>query len=139
MREKRCWRGSRCQCHPAPWPGAGRKHSAPASAGASRDRPSVAETSPTSPLKVEEALPTPKDQMPPCPTRRRVAGGEHGVWLTEPVWRIRARRSVPMGGGTLRSCWLLLLGLAWIRAGVTMDVQRVDETPDDTEGTGGLT
>lgn len=49
---------------------------------------------------------------------------------------MRARRSVPMGGGTLRSCWLELLGFAWIRAGVTVDVQRGDDAPEDTEGTG---
>lgn len=58
------------------------------------------------------------------------------VWLTEPVCRIRANRSVPMGGGTLRSCWLELLGFACIRAGVTVDVQRGDDAPEDTEGTG---
>lgn len=58
------------------------------------------------------------------------------AWLTEPVCLIRARRSVPMGGGTLRSCRLELLGLAWISAGVTVDVHKGEDAPDDTEGTG---
>lgn len=49
---------------------------------------------------------------------------------------MRARRSVPMGGGTLRSCWLELLDLPWIRAGVMVDVHREDEAPGDTEGAG---
>lgn len=49
---------------------------------------------------------------------------------------MRARRSVPMGGGTLRSCWLEILGLACTSGATVVDAESGEEVPEEAEGAG---
>ena len=55
--------------------------------------------------------------------------------LTEPVCLILASRSVPMGGGTFRSCCEELPGLGW-GGGATAEVERVEDDTVEGGGTG---
>lgn len=55
--------------------------------------------------------------------------------LTEPVCLIRASRSVPMGGGTFRSCCEELPGLG-CGGGATAEVERAEDDTVDGGGTG---
>ena len=55
--------------------------------------------------------------------------------MTEPVCLIRASRSVPMGGGTLRSCCEELPCLGW-GGGFTEDAERAEDDTVDGGGTG---
>jgi len=55
--------------------------------------------------------------------------------LTEPVCRILASRSVPMGGGTFRSCCEELPGFGW-GGGATAEVERAEDETVDGGGTG---
>lgn len=55
--------------------------------------------------------------------------------LTDPVCLILANRSVPMGGGTFRSCCEELPGLGW-EGGATAEVERAEDDTVEGGGTG---
>lgn len=55
--------------------------------------------------------------------------------MTEPVCLILASRSVPMGGGTLRSCCEELPCLGW-GGGTTAEVERAEDDTVEGGGTG---
>lgn len=81
-----------------------------------------------------DTLLTPKDQMPLCPTGA-VKLVPSGVGVTEPPCRIRARRSVPMGGGTFLS-WLGVPALGWPRLAGAEAAERGEDDPEETDGIG---
>lgn len=85
-------------------------------------------------VDLPDTLLTPNDQMPLWPTGA-VKLVPKGVGVTDPPCRILASLSVPMGGGTFRS-WFVLPVFGWPKLEGAEAAERGEDDPEETDGIG---